>query len=121
VSILASVLSLALTIAFATTAIQKIRLTTLQERTAARLAIATSRWRQEGWLEAIFAVGVALGYKASHASLLGVVNEVALGLLALVSAALWVRHLQRGDRVSQWAGVLALALASVIALLARAL
>jgi hypothetical protein len=119
VSILASVVALALTIAFATTAIQRVRLTSLQSRTAERLEVSLARWRVIGWMEGVGALFIALGYRASRGSVLGVINEIGAGLMLLVSLYVWFRHRRAKDSLAQWGGVLVLALASGVELLAR--
>ncbi len=120
-SILASVLSLALVIVFVTTALLRLRGNALQVATAQRLGVEPGRWRVLGWVELVGALLVAVGYRATRLSPLGLANEVGAGLLLLASAWVWTRHLRHHERWLRWAGTLALALGALVEILARVL
>lgn len=120
-SIVASLLSVALFLAFGSAGAQKILFNPAMSRAADRLRLSKKVYQRFGLLELLGGVGLLIGVAGQRASTLGVVNEVAAGLLVvMMSFSLW-RHLRVGDAAKYFTPPLVFGLLALAELLLRAL
>lgn len=118
-SIIASLVSLALGVIFATAAVAQLRFTPTVAQMAQRLETNERRCRVIGGVQAVAAAGLIAGIVGRRYSVLGIINEASAGVLAIVMVAAVVTHLRHGDQFSRTWPALGLGLLSLVALGAR--
>lgn len=96
-SIVASLLSIILFLAFASAGIQKVQFNPVMSASAQRLGFTKVSYRRIGLLEIAGGLGLLVGLSGARGSLWGIVNEVAALALALVMVGAVVVHLRKGD------------------------
>jgi len=115
----ASILSIVVFLAFATSGLQKMIFNTMSSQMAEHLGFTKSSFRRIGVLEFIGGVGVLIGLAARHASTLAWINvAAATGLVLMMLGALAV-HLRKGDGVKGSIPALALAALCVVEVVLR--
>jgi len=117
-SVAASLLSLALFIAFAGSAIQKFVFSSLTASSAEHLGFTRSAFQRIGVLELLGALGLISGLSAKT-GIWAVLNEIAAGGLAVVMIGAIVYHRRAGDKFKGFAPALILGLACVVELVLR--
>ncbi len=120
-SVAASLLSIALFIAFATTGLQKVVFNPASSRAAEHLGYAKRTYQRVGVIEVVGAIALMVGLAARRSAPLGLVNEVGAGVLVVLAGVLVVMQRRHGDRFAQYAPNLVLGVLALAALLTRAL
>ena len=120
-SVAASLLSIVLFLAFASSGLQKIGFNPATSKSAERLNVTKRNFQRIGVLEVLGALALLVGLVATGASVLAVLNEVAAGCLALLMAVAVAVHLRQRDAVKYYAPALALGLLAVVELVLRVL
>jgi uncharacterized membrane protein YphA (DoxX/SURF4 family) len=115
----ASILSIIIFLAFATTGAQKLIFNTMASQTAERLGFKKKTFQAVGLLEVLGALGVMIGLVGKHGSWLALLNEVAAGCLILAMLATTVVHLRKGDGLKGSAPAMGLGLLCLIELIFR--
>jgi hypothetical protein len=115
----ASILSIIVFLAFATTGLQKLIFNTMASQASEHLGFSKSAFQRVGVLEFLGAVGVLVGLAAKHGTWLALVNEVAAGALALLMVAATAVHLRKGDGLKGSAPAWGLGLLCVLELVLR--
>ncbi|HUX04781.1 MAG TPA: DoxX family protein [Acidimicrobiales bacterium] len=116
---LASILSIALFLAFVSTGVQKIRFNPLVSASASRLGYTKRAYQRLGALEVLGGIALMIGLSSTGSSLPAIVNDIgAAGLTVMMGAALVVQ-MRRGDGVRLYAWVLGLGVASLLELIFR--
>ncbi len=115
----ASILSIIVFLAFATTGAQKLIFNTLASRAAEHLGVTKRNFQGIGLLEVLGAVGVLVGLASKKGTFLTLVNEsAAAGLLALMIVATVV-HLRKGDSFKDAAPAMVFGAACLVELVLR--
>lgn len=120
-SIVASLLSIALFLAFGSAGAQKIVFNPAMSKAADHLGFSKSGYRRVGVVEVLGAIALLVGLSSSRSSALGIINEVAAGGFVVMMLAAVVTHLRQGDRAKSYSPALVLGVLSLVALLCRAL
>lgn len=120
-SVAASLLSIALFVAFATTGLQKVVFNPASSRAAEHLGYAKRTYQRVGVVEVIGAIALMVGLAARRSAPLGLVNEIGAGVLVVLVAVLVLLQRRHGDRFAQYAPNLVLGVLALAALLTRAL
>ena len=115
----ASILSIILFLAFATTGTQKLIFNTMASQTAEHLGLRKNSFQLVGLLEVLGAVGAMIGLAAQHGSTLALVNEVAAGGLLVLTLGATVAHLRKGDGLKGAGPALSLGALCLIELIFR--
>jgi len=118
-SIVASLLSIILFLAFFSAGIQKLQFNPVISETAQRLGFSKRSYRRIGLLEIVGGVALLIGLAGARASFWGIVNEVAALALALAMVLAVIFHLRKGDGVRRFAPALILGVLALIELLSR--
>ena len=118
---LASILSIALFLAFASTGVQKIRFNPMISASASRLGYAKRTYQRLGALEILFAVALVVGLSSTGSSLPAIINDVGAVALTVMMAAALVVQRRSGDGLRLYAWVLGLGVASLLELVFRLL
>lgn len=117
-SAVAALLSLALFITFAGSAIQKFIFSSLTASNAEHLGFSKSAFQRIGVLELAGALGLICGLSATS-GLWAVLNEVAAGGLTVTMLAAIVYHRRAGDKFKGYSAALIIGLACVAELVVR--
>jgi uncharacterized membrane protein YphA (DoxX/SURF4 family) len=115
----ASILSIIIFLAFATTGAQKLIFNTMASQSAEHLGLRKKSFQGIGLLEVLGALGVMVGLAAKHGSVLVLLNEAAAGGLLLVMLGATVVHLRKGDGFKGASPALALGALCLIELIFR--
>ena len=99
----ASIISLAVFLAFATTGLQKLIFNTLASQTAERLGFTKAWFQRLGVLEMLGAIAVLVGLAGKHGTWQYWSNLVGVAGLTLMMVGATILHLRRGDG---WRGAL---------------
>ena len=118
-AVAASLLSIALFLAFASAGIQKILFNPATSNTADRLGYSRPAYRRIGVIELLGGLAIMAGLVGTGTTFLAILNEAAAGVLALLMAAALVVHLRKGDKAKFFAPAVALGLAAVVELVLR--
>lgn len=119
-SIAASLLSIALFLAFGSSGAQKIAFTVSTSRTAEHLGYTKRGFQRIGVFEVVGAVALIAGLAARRGAVLGVINEAAAGAFFVMMCAAAIAHRRKGDRFAVVAPSLVLGVVSLVALVCRA-
>lgn len=120
-SIAASLLSIALFVAYATAGLQKLVFNPTSSHAAEHLGYSKRAYRRVGLVELVGAVALLVGLAARRSAPLGIVNEVAAGLLVVLATFVVVVRRRHAERLAQYAPELVLGVLALAALLTRAL
>ncbi len=118
-SIVASLLSVILFLAFVSAGIQKVQFNPVMSATAQRLGFSKSGYRRIGLVEMAGGLGLLVGLSGARGSFWGIVNEGAAGALTLVMIAAVVVHLRKGDGAKVLAPAAVLGLLALVELISR--
>ncbi|NNN01350.1 MAG: DoxX family protein [Acidimicrobiaceae bacterium] len=118
-SIVASLLSIILFLAFVSAGIQKVQFNPMMSATAQRLGFAKSSYQRIGLLEIVGAIALLIGLASARGSLWGIVNEAAALALAFTMALAVIFHLRKGDGVKELSPALVLGLLALVELASR--
>jgi uncharacterized membrane protein YphA (DoxX/SURF4 family) len=118
-SIVASLLSIILFLAFISAGIQKVQFNPMMSASAQHLGFSKSGYRRIGLLEIAGGLGVLVGLAAARGSFWGMVNELAALGLAVTMGLAVVFHLRKGDHFKHLAPAMVLGLLAVIELISR--
>lgn len=118
-SIVASLLSIILFLAFLSAGIQKLQFNPMMSATAQRLGFAKSSYQRIGALELAAAIALLVGLAGARGSVLGIVNEVAAAGLVLMMVGAVFFHLRKGEGFKQFSPAMTLGLLALIELLSR--
>jgi uncharacterized membrane protein YphA (DoxX/SURF4 family) len=102
-SVVASLLSIVLFLAFITSGAQKIQFNPYTSAIAQRLGFSKKAYQRLGVLEVVGGTAVLVGLASERGSLLGVINIVASSVLAVMMLAAVVFHLRKGDPIKSYA------------------
>ena len=111
-SIVASLLSMMLFLAFVSAGIQKVQFNPMMSAMAQHLGFSKEGYQRIGLLEIAGGIGLLVGLAGSRGSFWGIVNELAAAGLAVTMGGAVVFHLRKGD------GAKLLAPAGIMGLLA---
>ncbi len=118
-SVAASILSVILFLAFATSGVQKIRFNPMMSGSAEHLGFSKSAYQRIGALEVAGALGVILGVASKSSNFFGALNvAAAVGLVLMMVMAVSL-HLRKGDDVKVFAPAIALAVISLLEVIFR--
>jgi len=118
-SAVASILSIILFLAFATSGLQKVRFNPMSSQSAGHLGFTKNAFQRIGALEIVGGFALMAGLAAKGATFLAILNEVAAaGLLATMVLAVYF-HRRKGDSITMIAPALVLGLAALIELVLR--
>jgi uncharacterized membrane protein YphA (DoxX/SURF4 family) len=115
----ASILSIVVFLAFATTGAQKMIFNTMASKSAEHLGFKKRTFQLVGLIEAIGALGVLIGLAAKKGTFLTLLNEVAAGGLLVAMIATTVFHLRKGDGLKGSAPALTLGAVCLIEIVLR--
>ena len=118
-SIVASLLSIILFLAFATAGIQKIQFNPVMSATSQRLGFSKSAYRRIGLAELVGAIAVLIGVASARSSLWGIVNEIAALALVLTMLLAIAVHIRKGDSMRQLSPAAVLGVVALAELLSR--
>lgn len=116
----ASILTIILFLAFATSGLQKVLFNPAMSHAAERLGVRKSSYQGVGILEIAGSLGLLVGLAAKGSSILALLNELAAGGLVILMVGAAIAHLRRRDQVKQYAPLLALGGAALVELIVRA-
>lgn len=118
-SVVASLLSIVLFLAFGSAGAQKIIFNPVMSKAAGHLGFTKRTYRTIGGIEVIGAVGVLIGLAAKGPSFLAIVNEIAAGGLFVMMVLAVSFHLRKGDRPKYFASALLLGVLALVELIFR--
>ena len=118
-SAVASILSIILFLAFATSGLQKIRFNPMASQSAAHLEFSKSAYQRIGALEITGGLALLIGLSAKGSSFWAVLNEVAAAGLTLTMLLAVFFHLRRGDNAKLFTPALVLGLSALLELTFR--
>lgn len=118
-SVAASLLSIALFLAFGSSGAQKIAFTPATSKAAEHLGYTKRGFQRIGVIEVVGALALIVGLAARRGAVLGVINEVAAGGFFVMMLVAAVVHRRHGDRFAALAPALALGVLSLLALVCR--
>ncbi|MHB8379433.1 MAG: DoxX family protein [Acidimicrobiales bacterium] len=118
-SVVASLLSIVLFLAFGSAGAQKIIFNPVMSKAAGRLGFTKRAYRTIGAIEVVGAVGVLIGLAAKRPTFLAVVNEIAAGGLFVMMVFIVTIHLRNGDKAKYFAPALVLAVLALVELIFR--
>jgi hypothetical protein len=118
-SVVASLLSIVLFLAFASAGVQKIIFNPIMSKAAGHLGFTKRAYRAIGGVEVLGAIGLLVGLVAEGSSLLALVNEIAAGGLFVMMVLAVIFHLRRGDKPKLAAPALALGILALLELIFR--
>jgi hypothetical protein len=109
-SVVASLLSIALFLTFLTTGAQKVQFNPMMSAVANRLGYSKAAYRRIGVVEIL---------ASTRGSFWGVVNEASAGALALMMAFAVIVHLRKGDEFKDAVPALVLGVLAILCVLVR--
>lgn len=115
----ASLLSIALFLAFVTAGSQKVAYNSVMSATATRLGFSRRTFQIIGVAEIVGGVAVMVGLAAHRSTVLGILNEAAAAGLAVTMALALFFHLRHGDGWRVWSPALLLGLGALVELVLR--
>ncbi len=115
----ASILSIVIFLAFATSGAQKLIFNTMASQSAEHLGFKKKSFQAVGLAEVLGALGVLIGLDAKHGSLLAWLNVTAATGLLVTMVAATALHFRRGDGVKGATPALALGVVCLIELILR--
>ncbi len=115
----ASILSIIVFLAFATTGAQRIIFNTVASKAAGHLGFTKRTFQLVGLLEILGALGVLIGLAAKKGTFLALLNEAAAAGLLVTMVAAVVVHLRKGDGITGAAPALVLGAACLVELVLR--
>lgn len=115
----ASILSIVLFLAFATSGIQKVLFNPMASQSAGHLGFSKSAYRKIGVLEIAGGIGVLSGLTAKGSSFWAILNEVAAAGLVVTMVLAVYFHLQKGDAFKIWAPAGGLAVVALLEVIFR--
>lgn len=115
----ASILSIVIFLAFATSGAQKLIFTTMASQSAEHLGFKKKPFQGVGLAEVAGALGVLVGLAAAHGSFLAWLNATAAAGLTVTMVAAVSLHLRRGDGIKGAAPALSLGVLCLIELILR--
>jgi hypothetical protein len=118
-AVAASLLSIALFLAFASAGIQKLLFHPAIEHIADRLGYSRPAYRRIGLLEVIGAIALMAGIVATGTTFLAILNEAAAGALTILMAFALVVHLRHGEKAKYFTPALVLGLLALLELILR--
>jgi hypothetical protein len=118
-SAVASILSIILFLAFATSGIQRLLFNPMVSQSADHLGFTKKAYQRIGALEIVGAIGLLAGLSAKGTSPWAILNELAAAGLALAMLAAVVVHLRRSDKIKQFGPALALGVLVLLELIFR--
>ena len=118
-AVAASLLSIALFLAFASAGIQKLLFNPAMANTADRLGFSRPAYRRLGLVELLGGIAIMAGLVGKGTTFLAILNEAAAGVLALLMAAALFVHLRNGDKAKYFTPALALGVAAVVEVVLR--
>lgn len=118
-SAVASILSILLFLAFATSGLQKVRFNPMASQSADHLGFSKVAYQRIGALELVGGFGLLVGLSAKGSSFWAILNEAAaLGLVAAMLLAVYF-HVRKGDIAKFFAPALVLGLLCLVELVFR--
>lgn len=118
-SVVASLLSIVLFLAFVTSGAQKIQFNPYTSAVAQRLGFSKRAYQRLGLLEVVAAIAVLVGVASARGSLLGIINVVASSVLAVVMLLAVVFHLRKKDPFKSYAPALVLFVLAILQVIFR--
>ncbi|HEV3188695.1 MAG TPA: DoxX family protein [Acidimicrobiales bacterium] len=118
-SVVASLLSIVLFLAFASAGTQKIIFNPVMSKAAGHLGFTKRSYRSIGAIELLGATGVLVGLAARGTSPLAILNEVAAGGLFVMMVLAVIVHLQKRDKTKLLVPALALGVLAIAELIVR--
>ncbi|HEV3267825.1 MAG TPA: DoxX family protein [Acidimicrobiales bacterium] len=118
-SVVASLLSILLFLAFASAGSQKIIFNPVMSKAAGHLGFTKRSYRSIGVIEVLGAIGVLVGLAAKGSSLLAILNEAAAGGLFVMMVLAVIVHLRKKDKSKYFAPALALGVLAIAELILR--
>lgn len=115
----ASILSIIMFLAFATTGTQKIIFNTMASKAAGHLGITKKVFQLVGSLEILGALGVLIGLASKKGTFLTLVNEVAAVGLVVTMVLAVALHLRKGDGMKGAAPAIVLGAVCLVELILR--
>jgi hypothetical protein len=118
-AVAASLLSIALFLAFASAGLQKLVFNPAMSNVAERLGYTRKTYRRIGAVEVIGAIALLAGLVGKGTTALAILNEAAAGVLAVLMALALTAHLRRGEKAKYFTPALALGVLAVVELVLR--
>lgn len=118
-AVVASLLSIALFLAFASAGAQKIVFNPAMSNATERLGLRKRTYQYLGVVEVVGGVALLAGLAATGTSPLRIVNEVGAGALAVLMALEVLTHLRKGDAFKYVTPPLALGVLAIVELVFR--
>lgn len=118
-SAVASILSIILFLAFATSGLQKVIFNSAMSQSAEHLGIARPAYRRFGAIEIVGGIVLLVGVASKGSSVLAIMNEVAAGALSLAMAFVVFLHLRRRDAFKYVGPPLAMGVLALLELVSR--
>ena len=118
-SIVASLLSIVLFLAFGSAGAQKMIFNPVMSKAAGHLGLTKRTYRAIGGIEVLGAIGLLIGLAARGSSLLGIVNEIAAGGLFVMMVLTVIFHLRKGDKAKYFVPALILGVLVLLELIFR--
>jgi uncharacterized membrane protein YphA (DoxX/SURF4 family) len=118
-SVVASLLSIVLFLAFSSAGAQKIIFNPVMSKAAGHLGFTKRSYRGIGLIEVLGAIGLLIGLAAKGSSLLAIVNEIAAAGLFVMMVLAVTFHLRNGDKAKYFAPALILGVLALLELIFR--
>lgn len=118
-SVVASLLSIVLFLAFASAGVQKIIFNPVMSKAAGHVGLTKRSYRAIGGIEVLGAIWLLIGLAAKGSSLLAIVNEMAAGGLFVMMVLAVIVHLRKGDKAKYFAPALLLGVLALSELIFR--
>jgi uncharacterized membrane protein YphA (DoxX/SURF4 family) len=118
-SVVASLLSIVLFLAFGSAGAQKLIFNPVMSKAADHLGFTKRSYRAIGGIEVLGAIGLLIGLAAKGSSFLAIVNEIAAAGLCVMMVLAVIFHLRRGDKAKYFAPALVLGVLALLELIFR--
>jgi DoxX-like family len=118
-AVAASLLSIALFLAFASAGIQKLLFNPAMSHVAERLGFSRRTYRQIGLVELLGGVALMAGIVGTGTTFLAILNEAAAGVLSALMVLAVGAHLRKGEKAKYFTPALVLGVAAVAELILR--
>lgn len=118
-SVVASLLSIGLFLAFGSAGAQKIVFNPAMSKAADRLGITKRAYQRIGGVEVLGGIALLIGLAAKRSSPLAIVNEIGAGGLGVMMALVVVAHLRKRDAAKYFAPALVLGVLALVELVFR--